>query len=1087
MSTAGQAIGGVVGAVAGFFIGGGPMGAVYGAQIGMSLGGYLDPPKGPEQQGPRLSDLSVQTSTYGAFIPRVYGTVAINGNVFWLEKNQLKEVVRKEESGGKGGGGGSSEVTTYSYYATLAIGLCEGPIGGIRRIWAGPNLVYDAGSDQLESIIASNQAAQKNFTFYLGTADQQPDSRMQADLGVANTSANRGLAYIVVRDFALAKYGNAIPAFKVEVVKSSPDAVPFLFGASVPQPTFFNFIGTCNPGGTGRNACFTAYDPSMARLWEMGSSGSLREITSFPLAYPASGYRVDSLYNSCLDQTGAWFISDTTGTRDLLAYANGGWRAYTSSRDYSEVEFIERAGHLWLRWKGDSTNPGDPPTFSKWCAKFSESGGVLTQGVRAAITTTARLAGTPAGELVATWFSDIAVGEAGTCSVFIYDESMNLDRSGSFVLPDYDCQYSSSASACFVDTNGVLHWVGTMFNSNFTNTDLFGKLLYVAYDTSAMATVKTLVLQDIVNDSGYLYPDSCRISDGVMYLAGGDNPDGSDLWRCAFSVSRLDGNQEQLSSIISAECLRTGVLTAADINVAGLDDGVTGYRVASIGSVRAAIEPLQGVFPFDALQSGYQLQFKPRGGSSVATIGIGELGVDEQLRQVREMDSQLPRKVAAKYMDKARNYDSNEQTWERPGTDAVNTRAMDLPIVLGAAQALQVVERLGYLYWLERVEFGPFQLPPVYGYLEPADVITLEAGYATYELRLTTVNYQSAGSLSCTARLNNAAVYQSLAESVEGPDGETVALAGESSYVLLDIPVVDEVLQNAPGMVAVMAGDASGWPGGVLYRSGDGGQTWQLLQAFVGKGTFGAGRGLLGNHAGNILQRGGSLTVDLVAGQLSSISEEQMLNGKNIAAYGADGRWEILRFANAVLNADGSYTLSLFWRGDRGTEWATALHQAGDAFVLLDDPDGAFIGLQSELIGLAREYRGVTAGADIDSDTGVSLTYQGVNLECLSPVHPKGVRNGSGDLAISWTRRTRIGGAWRDNVDASLGETSERYEVEVMSGTTVKRTLSSSTPSATYSAADQAADFGSPQSAITLRIYQLSELVGRGYPLETTL
>ena len=34
------------------------------------LGGLIDPPKGPDIKGPRLDDLSVQTSTYGAIIPR---------------------------------------------------------------------------------------------------------------------------------------------------------------------------------------------------------------------------------------------------------------------------------------------------------------------------------------------------------------------------------------------------------------------------------------------------------------------------------------------------------------------------------------------------------------------------------------------------------------------------------------------------------------------------------------------------------------------------------------------------------------------------------------------------------------------------------------------------------------------------------------------------------------------------------------------------------------------------------------------------------------------------------------------------------
>lgn len=109
MST-GQIIGGVVGAAAGFFLPG--VGFAIGAQVGLMIGGYLDPPKGPTVTGPRLSDLTVQTSTYGAVIPRLYGTIAVTGNIFWLEGNKLKETVHKTKSGGKGGG---SKTTTQTY------------------------------------------------------------------------------------------------------------------------------------------------------------------------------------------------------------------------------------------------------------------------------------------------------------------------------------------------------------------------------------------------------------------------------------------------------------------------------------------------------------------------------------------------------------------------------------------------------------------------------------------------------------------------------------------------------------------------------------------------------------------------------------------------------------------------------------------------------------------------------------------------------------------------------------------------------------------------------------------------------------
>jgi SPP1 family predicted phage head-tail adaptor len=93
----------------------------------------------------------------------------------------------------------------------------------------------------------------------------------------------------------------------------------------------------------------------------------------------------------------------------------------------------------------------------------------------------------------------------------------------------------------------------------------------------------------------------------------------------------------------------------------------------------------------------------------------------------------------------------------------------------------------------------------------------------------------------------------------------------------------------------------------------------------------------------------------------------------------------------------------------------------------------------------------------------------------------------TGDLALSWVRRTRIGGDSWDSVEVPLAEETERYEVDILDGPDVVRTISSSTPSLTYTAAEQTADFGAPQSSLSLRVYQLSPVFGRGTPHTTTL
>jgi hypothetical protein len=103
----------------------------------------------------------------------------------------------------------------------------------------------------------------------------------------------------------------------------------------------------------------------------------------------------------------------------------------------------------------------------------------------------------------------------------------------------------------------------------------------------------------------------------------------------------------------------------------------------------------------------------------------------------------------------------------------------------------------------------------------------------------------------------------------------------------------------------------------------------------------------------------------------------------------------------------------------------------------------------------------------------------------LAPAHVGGGRDASANIAGHWRRRSRIDQTWRDYVDVPLGEDAEAYIVEIYTDNTyatVKRTISGLTSEAfTYSAADQTTDFGSAQSTIYGKVYQISATVGRGF------
>ena len=74
--------------------------------------------------------------------------------------------------------------------------------------------------------------------------------------------------------------------------------------------------------------------------------------------------------------------------------------------------------------------------------------------------------------------------------------------------------------------------------------------------------------------------------------------------------------------------------------------------------------------------------------------------------------------------------------------------------------------------------------------------------------------------------------------------------------------------------------------------------------------------------------------------------------------------------------------------------------------------------------------------------------------------------------------------------EVPLAEDLESYDVQILDGAVVKRTLTSTTTSVLYTAAQQTTDWGAllgPGQTLAIRIYQLSNRLGRGDPAVVTL
>lgn len=182
---------------------GGPLGGALGALIGQQLDSALIGRRRVE--GPRLKELSVQTSSYGSAVPLHFGTIRAAGSVIWAT-----ELVENEERAG--GGKGRPSVTSYSYTASFAVAISSRPIAGIGRVWADGNLLRGSAGDLKVG------GAMRVHT---GHGDQQPDTLLVQAEGNTLCPAYRNMAYVVFEDLQLADYGNRLPSLTFEVIADS--------------------------------------------------------------------------------------------------------------------------------------------------------------------------------------------------------------------------------------------------------------------------------------------------------------------------------------------------------------------------------------------------------------------------------------------------------------------------------------------------------------------------------------------------------------------------------------------------------------------------------------------------------------------------------------------------------------------------------------------------------------------------------------------------------------------------------------------------------------------------------------------------
>ena len=544
------------------------------------------------------------------------------------------------------------------------------------------------------------------------------------------------------------------------------------------------------------------------------------------------------------------------------------------------------------------------------------------------------------------------------------------------------------------------------------------------------------------------------------------------------------------------------IVGRADIensSVFGLTDLVKGYAINRQSPIFRAILPLAVAYNFETIEQRGQIRFVKRSLGMKASIPIGSMnarvpgttGGDKSPIEYRNIsETGMPDQVSITYIDPEMDYQLNTQRVTRRKGNAINKVQQELPLVLSADEARQIADRLLWGSWANK-RSASNKLGDEFARLNPGDIVGIPTFNETLPMRIIRTTRGNNGITELEYTYEDPEVFNSQISGAAGPARDaSVILPPDTIWIPLDAPLLQDT-DDQSGFYWAATSEETGWRGTNIRRSTDGGTTYSSIATSAVRNPVGDIVGTLGDGPTVVFDSSNTLTVTLTSfdDTLESVSELLVLNGFNAAWVGPPdgGEGEIIQFQNATLISEDTYELTKLLRGRLGTEHATATHSSGEVFVLLQSST-----LGKSEFGVSdwdreRSYKAVSILSSEDVTPEQTFTNTGVRAKPLSPAHVLGSRDTSDNLTITWKRRSRFRQPGLGNGPLPLGETSEAYEVRILQGSTTLRTISTTSETASYTAAEQSSDGLAPGSLIDVEVVQISTERGAGYPALATI
>lgn len=1038
----GRTWGTIIGGVVGYFTGG--IGFAAGAAIGGAVGGLLEPKQHTETN--RIDDIKVSLSKYGDGIPETWGNNIPSATCVW--STYIIELPEKQ-SGGKGGG---VENTNYRQFIQSMWCLGRTPPPGstvvIRKVWINGKLNYDASSGlSMGQALATEENPWASIVLLPGFDGQLPVPMVETYEGIGNVPAFTGRICIFI--FGLECPGGRVPQLQFELCINATtqivDATLTTF-----NPSYLASVACIDDAaaitmlyGPGWNNDYDEYGVEVRRISPDGQQIVESQYTALSNGIAARGHSDEPC-----------FVLNGAEGADTLDYYNatGFGGTYTFPIDVNSLfaVYSKLGNRFAVGWKFLITD--GPYVFDS------------------------------ASSVPRDMALGVLVGDVGLTEDFIY--VMHSGKINKYTLEDL----SFVAEVCDVP--------------NYTSTE---SLMHVVSDTEIYVLDEVLNKVYLVYEGDLIERFNCDSVFSVRYgavfhvfggvLIAGDGSGGDSMSRLDSSRRELVPTSSSVSELIESVCDRVGLEGKTDIST--IDDSMWGYTFnKSPASARGIVTPLMTYSALGVVEEDGLLRFFRREDKAfVATIGYDELGFSEDGSEpgdpfpvVHANAQELPRSLTLSYSDPSFDYQVSTVRALMQTSDSVLDLNETLDMAMDGARAATIARRLLLERWIAQ-NTRTAAISRKFAYLSAGDVIRVEYPRNVLNDWMTSKITDTGARIEIECFPSDSDL---IIQTVPGPGSfqaqQIQPLAPPTRLVIADSPILRDEDSNA-GVYAVMAGYFPGWRGAELF-AGDEETSMSSRGTVSNEATIGYAETALGNFPYGTVDETNLLTVDVGHHELSNITRDVLLGGtSNTALVGGHGRWEVIKFQRVDDLGSGRYILSGLMRGLKGTEWARGLHAAGDAFVLMGTAGTLRPNFDVGSIGQTKAYKAVSVGRSFESAVTQTQESTGEGLRPLSPVRLRKSIT-SNDITLTWDRRTRMSESALTGI-LPLGESTEAYEVEIYSSgafTTVKRVIQAfSGRTATYTSAQQITDFGTNQTTLYVRVYQMSDSVGRGHELEATI